>query len=341
MSYQLDDIRESSERVVESMALAPSLDQAWQTVIEMGWLLASLPEEKGGLDLGLEGTLFIQRLLASKLVGAPYLAVSAALVALRQVQVCDDLVDCVVAGQQWAVAPLADTNLSVKEHAAGGFVIDGDINGVCLSGGDEQLLCWSNDLQHLLLVSLNKRGVSIASQPYWDETRQFSSVYFRQCVIDKAEVLLKGEQAQSIIDQVRCVVDAGIAVDSLGAAKTLMEDTLAYLGDRKQFGRPIALFQALKHRCADLWANFSAAEAFITSQGEQLMRDSSAAQAALFLSNSAFVDIAEESLQMHGGIAMAVEHPCHLFLKRAQLNQHLGRSGVDYQRDIFPLDKSL
>jgi alkylation response protein AidB-like acyl-CoA dehydrogenase len=108
--------------------------------------------------------------------------------------------------------------------------------------------------------------------------------------------------------------------------------TVEYLKTRKQFDRPIAMFQALKHRCADLKTHVVAAEALLW----QRAADESASIADLgvtkALANDVYRSVTEETIQLHGGIGLTDEHSCHLFMKRAMLNAQLSGGG-DHWRE--------
>jgi len=117
-----------------------------------------------------------------------------------------------------------------------------------------------------------------------------------------------------------------------------------YLGTREQFGRPLALFQALKHRCADLKTRTEAARALLLDSLDRLQAQGAralageeagrAGRAARLLACDAYAVVAEEAVQLHGGIAMSEEHDCHLFFKRAMLNEHLGRAPASYEQGL-------
>jgi alkylation response protein AidB-like acyl-CoA dehydrogenase len=130
----------------------------------------------------------------------------------------------------------------------------------------------------------------------------------------------------------------------VGGAAALLEITVEYLQTRRQFGRPLAMFQALKHRCADLRAMIEAADALLWHglaraagplESDADLREADAlARRARRLAGETFSMVAEESLQLHGGIGMTSEHACHLFLKRAMLSEHLGREPQDYDLGV-------
>ena len=154
---------------------------------------------------------------------------------------------------------------------------------------------------------------------------------FDDVAIDENLVLASGAEATALINRLVSMRDLAITADCLGGASALLEMTVEHLITRVQYGRPLALFQALKHRCADLQTQTMAAEALILDvldrYGDELDSENAAIKImeSKYLASDIFARVVEESLQLHGGIGMAEEHPCHLFLKRAMLNQHLGR----------------
>ncbi|MEU8384722.1 acyl-CoA dehydrogenase family protein [Streptosporangium sp. NPDC048865] len=122
-----------------------------------------------------------------------------------------------------------------------------------------------------------------------------------------------------------------LASEQLGVAEWCLDTTLSYIKERHQFARPVGSFQAIKHRMADLWLDVVRARAAARNaadllaadpgvpDGEETARDRelAAAVAASWCSEVA-VHVAEESVQLHGGIGMTWEHPVHLYLKRAK-----------------------
>ena len=117
-----------------------------------------------------------------------------------------------------------------------------------------------------------------------------------------------------------------LACDSIGGAEIIFDATVAYLKTRKQFNRLIGSFQALKHRCADLKVLLEVSGTSV-EQAVQAMREHSElaglASMAKFYAGDAYAHIAGEAMQLHGGIGFTWEHDCHLYLKRAKLNQAL------------------
>ncbi|WP_242446044.1 acyl-CoA dehydrogenase family protein [Sphingopyxis lindanitolerans] len=118
-----------------------------------------------------------------------------------------------------------------------------------------------------------------------------------------------------------------LAADSLGGSEAILAQTINYMKIREQFGQPIGSFQALKHRAANLSADIVTsariAEQAIDSHDAVAGFWSRLAKAAV---SETFVRTAGEAVQLHGGIGYTWEHGCHLYLKRARLNEALCRS---------------
>jgi alkylation response protein AidB-like acyl-CoA dehydrogenase len=138
---------------------------------------------------------------------------------------------------------------------------------------------------------------------------------------------------------VRCIEHALVtgaallASEQLGVAEWCLSSTVAYVRERRQFGRPVGSFQALKHRLADVWVEVGSARAAarcaagaVADRSDDTATAASLAQA--YCSGVA-VHAAEECVQLHGGIGMTWEHPAHLYLKRAKADAiALGTAGA-------------
>lgn len=118
-----------------------------------------------------------------------------------------------------------------------------------------------------------------------------------------------------------------LASEQVGVAQWCLTTTVGYLKERRQFGRVVGGFQALKHRLADLYtavegagsaARYAAAVLAADPAGEEAVI---AAHVAAAWCSDVAVLAAEEAVQLHGGIGMTWEHPAHLYLKRAKADQ--------------------
>ncbi|WP_433798504.1 acyl-CoA dehydrogenase family protein [Actinomycetospora sp. CA-084318] len=145
-----------------------------------------------------------------------------------------------------------------------------------------------------------------------------------------ADVLLDGiparrlgrpGDAREVIARVLERGRAALAAEQTGGAAAALELSTSYAADRVQFGRPIATFQAVKHRCADMAVRVEAARSASWWAAAALAEDSAEAPAAVataaLVCSEAYSWVAAETVQVHGGIGFTWEHVAHLHVRRA------------------------
>jgi alkylation response protein AidB-like acyl-CoA dehydrogenase len=171
-------------------------------------------------------------------------------------------------------------------------------------------------------VASTGTGVGVEPVVSLDMTRQLADIVFTGAPSTRVTAAETGDAT------VREALDVGAALlasEQLGVAQWCLDHTVAYLRERRQFGRPVGGFQAIKHRLADLYvmvesARAAARYAAATAAEDDPDRRVAACVAQAYCSQVA-VKAAEECVQLHGGIAMTWEHPAHLYLKRAKADQ--------------------
>ena len=137
-----------------------------------------------------------------------------------------------------------------------------------------------------------------------------------------------------------------MALDAVGLARVALERTLAYAAIREQFGRPIGSFQAYKHRCASAFielklaqsAAFNAADSFDAAATGGTSRASLLGLAAGRFATSRATFICGEAVQLHGGIGFTWEAGLHAFLKRARMDEIIGRGCAVARATLLALD---
>jgi alkylation response protein AidB-like acyl-CoA dehydrogenase len=143
-----------------------------------------------------------------------------------------------------------------------------------------------------------------------------------------ADISLSGASGRRVAegpDAVRTALRIGAAMlasEQLGLAERCLDDTVAYVKTRFQFGRPVGSYQGLKHRLADLWTSVTQARAVARHAASCVAAGDEDAPVAVAVAqahcSAIAVKAAEECVQMHGGIGFTWEHPAHLYLKRAK-----------------------
>lgn len=317
-------------------SLTPSLWKAVAADLGLAGLL--VPEEQGGAGASAREAAVVMRELGRSVAPVPFLssAVEATTVLL--------------AGGSESVTDLASgdrTAALLMPFSAGPGAQPPDIH-VDLRGrltGRATSVAGVLDADQLLAAVETADGTAVYAVPAsaanvtpfvsLDVTRPLADV-----VLDNAPAeLVVGADAGA--QAFRSGLHAGatlLASEQAGLAAWCLETTVVYLKTRRQFGRTLGGFQALKHRVADLFVEVeSASAAAAHAAGSMAARTDdaaiSSATAASYCSDAA-VHAAEEAVQLHGGIGMTWEHPVHLYLKRAKADQ-IGRGLPAHHRAVL------
>ena len=152
-----------------------------------------------------------------------------------------------------------------------------------------------------------------------DMTRQLCDISLDDV---PARLVAAGPAAAAALSAGLTAGAAILAAEQLGLAQRCLDMTVSYVKERRQFGRPVGSFQAVKHRLADLWTTIAQARAASRYAAACLAAGDPDAPLAVALAKSACCDAAvtaaQECVQLHGGIGFTWEHPAHLYLKRAK-----------------------
>jgi alkylation response protein AidB-like acyl-CoA dehydrogenase len=212
-----------------------------------------------------------------------------------------------------------------------GYWLTGTVAGVADALPADVLLVPADGVPYgLYAVTADSAG--LAPVVSLDMTRQLADLTFESV---PARRIASGEAAHRAVARALDAGAAMLASEQLGAAERCLELTVAYLKERRQFGRQIGSFQALKHRVADLWVGVTQARAAARYAAACLAAGAPDTPVAIALAKAACSDIAvrvaQEGVQLHGGIGFTWEHPAHLYLKRAK-SSSIGLGTADWHR---------
>jgi alkylation response protein AidB-like acyl-CoA dehydrogenase len=297
------------ERVQQHVRGAADLDAPLRKLAgDLGWVAAALSEDDGGLGFGLPALVVLGeelgRTLAPGSLGA--LLVAAKLLAEHApAPLRERYLDRALAG-----------DLKVALGASLGETVRSGTEPLALGSADADLLLISHD-GDLGLAELHGADGVLESRPSWDETRPLSAIR-----LHGAQVHRLGAEANARAAQMSRLV---IAADCLGLADGVIARTIEFLGFREQFGQKLGSFQALKHRIADLFVDLQLKRALtdVAADDSPGLPVGFWAGAAKAEASDSAVFAARECIQFHGAIGYTWEHYCHLFMKRARLNQML------------------
>ena len=170
------------------------------------------------------------------------------------------------------------------------------------------------------VVAADTPGVTVSRLTGLDLTRRFADVRFDSVSVPSSAMVGARGTAQSSVDAQLDVAVALTVSESIGAMRQLAEITVEYSKARIAFGRPIGSFQALKHILADVsfWAEVSTAVAGAATDAVADARPTASeiASIAKAYAGDAGTELAQQCLQVHGGIGFTWEHDLHFYLRR-------------------------
>jgi alkylation response protein AidB-like acyl-CoA dehydrogenase len=173
----------------------------------------------------------------------------------------------------------------------------------------------------LFLVDRSTAGLGLRGYPMIDGGRG------GEVLLDGAKAMIVSEESYSLIEEATAAGIVALAWEAIGLMDQLKAQTLEYLRTRKQFGVPIGKFQALQHRMATVameikQARSAAINAAAALDGDRLTRER-AVSAAKYTIGRVGTLVAEESIQLHGGIGMTWELPLSHYAKRLTMIGHM------------------
>ncbi len=172
------------------------------------------------------------------------------------------------------------------------------------------------------LYTVEAAAVTVTRRGSLDLTRPLADLALAAA---PGRLLAGPDQAEAVLRHALLTGAGLLASEQLGLAEWCLSSTVAYLKERRQFGRVVGSFQALKHRLADLWLDIAGARAAARAAADALASGSADAPVLVAVAASHCSEVAvraaEEAVQLHGGIGMTWEAPVHLYLKRAKAGQ--------------------
>lgn len=318
------------ERVFES---GTGYDEvAWQGLgIDLGMAGISIDEAYGGAGLGDLGRVVVMEELGASLCSVPF-SPSATIAS-------DMLSEFGFESTKGDWLPRLASGEIIAAYADGKdalTLIDSELSGQVkniLYGAQADIILFSLKKENnCLLIGLPKTttGLCIDSIETMDPTRSFANITFENVTLKDEFILGEGRSEQ--FDAVVKTSLVGLAAECVGGAQQCLDMTLEYAGQRVQFDRPIASFQAIKHRCADMFVQIEAARSAVYAAAlAEGKKKTELALIAKAYASDAFFEVTGHAIQLHGGIGFTWEYPLHFYFKRARANRTVfGSSTRDY-----------
>jgi len=302
----------------------------WNKVVEMGWLGTAIPEEHGGLGLGMLELCVLAEEMGRALAPVPFASTAYFFTEALKLAAAEDIKSAVLPGimggevvgcyaSSEGPGAVKASNLTTKFDGTKITgtkipVTDGDIATHAV------VLAKEGSGASLVLVDLAGAGVTRKPVKTLEPTRSHAEIVF-----DGAEGTRIGEAGagearhEALMDRVAVL----LAFEQLGGASRCLEMANQYAKERYAFGKPIGGNQAIKHKLADMYVKNEVARSNCYYGAWALSTDAAelpeAAAAARLAASEAYWYASKENIQTHGGMGFTWEVDCHLFYRRAKL----------------------
>lgn len=314
----------------------------WQRMAELGWCGIQAPEDRGGMGLGWVELTLLEEQLGRRLACVPYLdSVVMASTLLRAAgQPGEPLLRRVETGSSIAAVALEPGSAQARARAGGGWTLDGNWPRLHAAGWADTLLVAARDAESArVLLAVPTDRLDVRAIKTLDATQRRADVVAKAVELPADACLLRGADLDAALTRTRDLGAIALAAEQVGVAQQCLELTLAYTAQRVQFGRSIASFQAVKHRCGrmlvavELARSAAHGAAAVADTGPDAATLAFHAAQALATAVEAAQFCTQETIQLHGGVGYTWEFDPHLYFKRAQAaSQRLGPVGAWQER---------
>jgi len=326
--------------------------QVWQQVADLGWLAIAIPEAYGGVGLGLAEVVPVVEQMGRRMMAGPFvsttLAVQALLVGGTEVQKQAILPE---------LAAGACATLALSEDNG-----DWDLENVaaCASGGGAEILL--SGVKTLvadalaakwILVSLLYEGrprIAILDtstleegafrrETLIDETKRSYQFSLNGIKIEKDD-FLDFDHTRETFDHIHLAAALLISAEMCGGARSVIDYTVEYLQTRKQFGKVIGSYQALKHPIVDAHIGYEQARSHLYSAASNFTRQGEgeiSTRMAKAQAGDAFSYAADRAIQFHGGFGFTYDCDAQLYRRRSIWAENMWGDVIYHRKKLADL----
>ncbi len=317
--------------------------ETWAKIGELGWLMVAFPEDAGGLGGSMVDAGLILEQLGKSLVPEPYIASVAlggmAIAKAGSPEQIEQFLAPMLAGETSLALAYSESGARFNPHCiatkaektADGYSITGDKTFVLNGHAADRLVVAARTSGEvgdekgigLFIVDPAASGVTVQRVTCMD-SQNVANIRFEGAKVSGGQVLGEPDGAGPLLDY---LVDCGAAAtcaEGAGAMQAALAMTREYLVEREQFGTKIGTFQALQHRCVDMFvetelAKGTALMAMIKLDDPDPNERRRAVSAAKWQLAKGGGYVGRQATQLHGGIGVTDEHDIGLYFKRLHI----------------------
>jgi alkylation response protein AidB-like acyl-CoA dehydrogenase len=314
--------------------------EVWQELAGLGLTALNVPEEHGGLNAGAVDTMLVMNKLGEGLLLEPFLGAAvltpALLTRLNDEQAAADMLPAIASGERIVIVAHQEPHTRGEldhvatraEKSADGYVLDGHKSVIAHGDAADELLVTARvsgktgDTDGISVFRIDPKAAGVTVKGYATIDGQRAA----DIELKKVRVAVSGRigaegKAFPAIEAAHEVALSAICAEAVGIMKAINAATLEYTRSRKQFGQPIAKFQVLQHRMADMFLHgeqatsmsYLAAIRCVDPDATERRRALSAAKVVI---GQAGRFVGQQAVQLHGGMGMTDEMLVSHYFKR-------------------------
>ena len=306
--------KECTSTVVRAAFEGPDGDspELYKKMAELGWLGITVPESLGGLGMSVIEQAVVCEQLGYVNAPSPYFTNACVAIPLLAALGAEDLLEPALEGS---------LRVALIGHEPE-FVRDGQLaDGFIVLGAERA-------------VWYDRSECEVTPQPSIDGTRRFARVDVTGAGRDLGPA--------STVESVQEHATAALCAEMVGGMQWALDTTVQYVKDREAFGRPIGVFQAVQHKCADMLVQTESSRSAAYYAAYALANELPDALFAVSVAKAYCSDAAHavtgECIQLHGGIGFTWEHDAHLYFKRAATNRVILGDAAYHRERALELD---
>jgi alkylation response protein AidB-like acyl-CoA dehydrogenase len=323
----------------------------WKRGAELGWTSLLVSEENGGGSISGEGVVdltLIAHEFGRAAAPGPLVTTNVVAAALNDANVHDDVLAGLLSGTSiasWCTTEpppndrLGTTMLAVRVDGDD-VVLDGVKRPVETGSESEHFLVTGHtgDALTQVLVPASAAGVTVEPMHTLDLTRRFSVVRFDEVRVPVTAVVGEIGRAALQVERQLQLALVMLNAEMVGAMQTAFDMTVEWAFDRYTFGRPLASYQELKHRFADMKAWLEASHAISDAAAAAVQASAPDARELVGVAKAYIgqygAELVQDCVQIHGGIGLTFEHDLHLFLRRVTVDSALFGTPAEHRQRI-------
>ena len=323
----------------------------WQGLADQGWTGFTIAEAWDGLGLSTVDLAVVTEVMGDFCLPGPFISNlwgAAVLSASNNDELAGRYLGPIASGSLRATVALLEESagwdpdrISVSATPlAGGFRLEG--SKLFVSDAETaDIILWPCRIEkELAIFALDKSagGLTITPMPAMDATRKLYRVSLEAMEVSRQCLLARGEAALSALRRAALEATSAVCAELVGVVDWLLRNTVEYAKTRHQFGSPIGSFQAVQHRCADMFLHLESARSAAYYAAWAVSVQDPEAERLVSVAKAYCSDVAREAansaIQVHGGIGFTWEHDLHLYYKRAKSSELLFGDATYHREQI-------